>query len=228
MRNAIALSFLGLIACNEGGLPGASADAAAAPDASAFDAGNACATISAEVNTWLAAHRTCASDLDCTFITGPCGLITCGTYTNAQPDTELDGLISSWSAHGCTGPCPSCPRHNPPACIAGLCEMAPEVMPQPIGAACRQDSDCQSGACRTSTQDPLFVGGACTQYGCSAMAPCPGGSVCTQLPSMNGAPELSLCLAACSPSQGCRAGYSCCGFQSGECIPNGEPIACAL
>ena len=102
------------------------------------------------------------------------------------------------------------------ACGAG-CESG-ERGTLPVGAACERAGECQGGACLSSSDPRLFVGGYCTS-GCDPAADeCGPDAACYPLPGYE-----PVCMRTCAAATDCREpGYVCVGV----CLP--EPTTTPL
>ena len=98
------------------------------------------------------------------------------------------------------------------ALLLASCGQADESA-QPIGGPCQQDRDCGVGrSCWLASSG--FPDGYCVVTPCEEIQ-CPDGSTCALLDPNT---SETVCLARCTDTQGCRAGYGC---RVATCWPDG-------
>lgn len=87
----------------------------------------------------------------------------------------------------------------------------PPPTPQPDGAACSADAECQGGACL----GPLdgFPDGFCTVRNCDSARDCNGGGA--DVACLRGAFNGNLCVPLCRSAADCREGYDCVAVPGG-------------
>lgn len=147
----------------------------------------------------------CENPVDCA--TGMCRWLptgkTCTQSCSDQENCPPRYICRNWQGESvCEKECSTnddCPDEY--QCLARQCQIPPNTNPREIGGSCTQHSQCRSGQC---LQDNGFLPhGYCTQS-CDSQTPCPTGSYCAQLGS------LQLCLRTCQNQSDCgRKHYFC-------------------
>lgn len=173
-------------------------------------AGASCAAIADSVQSWIDGHKSCTRASDCTETNTDCGLPgQCGAYLQVSALSGLMSIEDSWTAAGCTGPCPPCAFPAPATCTNGQCA-ALGFSDRPVGSPCMTDSQCHTeglyaGQCLTAAP---FTNGDC-------VLPCAHGNGCP-LAGMACRPYANntqmACFQSCSSDADCRTadGYRCC------------------
>lgn len=151
--------------------------------------GSYCAT----VDNAAVCLSTCQRDSDCRTDDG---------YICRQVAEKADQSGDVQPINGCVPRCQSdaeCGDGNHCDPQSGLCEPGAGD-PNPLGAFCAGDGDCESGDCLTAAG---WVNGYCTDT-CGGDGDCPGGICAT-------AGGADRCLAGCDVDIDCRGGYICDG-----------------
>ncbi|MSP61688.1 MAG: hypothetical protein EXR72_15410 [Myxococcales bacterium] len=98
--------------------------AAAGCNAGRCGAKFSCGVLRAQIEGYLAVHRSCKVDADCSAPATECGLPgVCGAFIRRDAEPGLDALLDQWNAHTCYEgqPCPDCAPPDRASCKQGTC-----------------------------------------------------------------------------------------------------------
>ena len=104
-----------------GGDGGALADLVRGPD---WPALLSCMDAQRAVSQWIASHRACVVDDDCTWHVTGCGLEhECGGYISKRASADTRASLVDYYKRTCGPMCKPCPPFEPPlpGCVAGVC-----------------------------------------------------------------------------------------------------------